>query len=75
LYKYPQTETQLLVKLLKVALHELGHNFGLPHCSNTTCIMADAKGKDHLENEVGFCIICRKNLATKGLQPVTIGFF
>lgn len=30
-------------RLKKVALHELGHNFGLPHCSfNEHCIMRDA---------------------------------
>ncbi len=75
LYKYPQTQKQLLTKLLKVALHELGHNLGLPHCANTTCIMTDAKGKDNLDNEIDFCPICRKNLAMKGLQPVTIGYF
>jgi archaemetzincin len=26
----------------KVTLHELGHNFGLPHCLNKKCVMTDA---------------------------------
>jgi len=32
-------------RLKNVALHELGHNFGLPHCGDTSCLMKDAKGK------------------------------
>jgi archaemetzincin len=75
LYKYPQTQKQLLEKLLKVSLHELGHNFGLPHCINKNCIMTDAKGKDNLTNEIDFCPVCRKMLTAKGLQPMPIGQF
>lgn len=32
-------------QLFKVAVHELGHTEGLPHCAVTTCIMKDAEGK------------------------------
>jgi archaemetzincin len=32
-------------RLVKVALHELGHTLGLPHCNHTpTCLMNDARG-------------------------------
>jgi archaemetzincin len=31
-------------RLTKVVLHELGHNFGLDHCSTPNCLMEDAKG-------------------------------
>jgi archaemetzincin len=69
LQKYPQTQKQLFDKLLKVCLHELGHNFGLPHCANSHCIMTDAKGKDNLASENDFCEKCRETLADKGFQP------
>lgn len=29
-------------RLKKVAVHEFGHNLGLPHCSNKKCVMTDA---------------------------------
>jgi archaemetzincin len=29
-------------RLTKVALHEVGHNLGLPHCENINCVMRDA---------------------------------
>ena len=31
-------------RLAKVAVHELGHNLGLPHCPTRGCLMEDAKG-------------------------------
>jgi archaemetzincin len=50
-------------QLTLVALHELGHNYGLPHCqSNITCMMNDAKGTGKvLEHEKKwFCPDCNK---------------
>jgi archaemetzincin len=32
-------------RLKNVVLHELGHNLGLAHCQDSTCLMVDAKGK------------------------------
>ena len=29
-------------RFIKICCHELGHNFGLPHCSDKSCIMQDA---------------------------------
>ena len=34
--------TVFIARLKKVAIHELGHNFGLPHCDSTGCVMQDA---------------------------------
>lgn len=38
-------EDLLQQRIFKTVVHEMGHNFGLPHCLNKNCIMADAEGK------------------------------
>lgn len=50
----------------KLALHELGHTQGLPHCNKRTCLMRDAEGGNHLDEETGFCESCRSFLKSKG---------
>ena len=53
----------------KLALHELGHAAGLPHCNRSkTCIMRDAKGKDHFPELTEFCPSCKSYLQKKGWQ-------
>lgn len=45
LQKASNTAAQLKQRLIKVVLHEIGHNLGLPHCtSNIKCLMTDAGG-------------------------------
>jgi len=52
-------------QLYKVALHELGHTEGLPHCKNKTCLMRDAEGGNPLNEEKEFCPSCTKYLKAK----------
>jgi archaemetzincin len=57
-------------RLIKEAIHELGHTFGMRHCSLDSCIMyksktisdTDKKGRE-------FCKICRGALA----HPIQLG--
>lgn len=53
-------------KLFKVAIHELGHTQGLPHCPVKNCFMRDAEGKDHLDEETEFCSKCKTVLKESG---------
>lgn len=49
-------------RLFKVVVHEMGHNFGLHHCSNETCIMVDAEGQMKLDKEKDLCSSCKAKL-------------
>jgi archaemetzincin len=53
-------------KLFKVAIHELGHTQGLPHCPVKNCFMRDAEGKDVLDQEHEFCKNCKTVLIKHG---------
>jgi archaemetzincin len=50
----------------KVAIHELGHNSGLPHCEDRTCYLRNAKGGDHTSEEKSFCSDCQQKLEERG---------
>lgn len=54
----------------KVVLHELGHTEGLPHCAVKTCLMKDAEGANHLDEEKDFCKNCKSFLVNKGWQLI-----
>ena len=52
-------------RFIKVALHEIGHNFGLPHCNfSRTCFMEAASGTiKSVDGETRFlCNDCKKKL-------------
>lgn len=55
-------------QLFKVAIHELGHTQGLPHCPDASCFMRDAEGGNPTDEEKGFCISCKRFLIDKGWQ-------
>ncbi|MGN7867064.1 Zn-dependent protease [Chryseobacterium sp. 22458] len=49
----------------KVAIHELGHTQGLPHCPEKMCFMRDAEGKNPTDEETDFCRKCKTFLINK----------
>ncbi len=55
-----------LMQLFKVAIHELGHTQGLPHCTIKSCFMRDAEGHNPTNEEKDFCTNCKNYLINKG---------
>jgi len=51
-------------RIRTIVLHELGHNFGLPHCPNPRCIMNDANEKIATidKSSDDYCRSCRDQL-------------
>ncbi len=61
-----QDGKKLRERLGRLAVHEVGHTLGLPHCGVFACVMNDAKGKliRSLDNSTGvLCGRCRKVVA------------
>ena len=51
---------------VKLALHELGHSFGLDHCPDQQCYMVDVEHKMKFPQTTGFCKSCKTKLNAKG---------
>lgn len=51
-------------RIKKVSVHELGHNFGLPHCPDKKCIMTDAvESVSTIDNaKLELCNFCKNKL-------------
>lgn len=59
------SKSQMLIRLKKVSLHEIGHNLGLSHCThNKECMMNDADGtiKQVDREKIWFCKNCWNKL-------------
>ncbi len=62
LRKTATSQSHCRQRLFKVVVHEMGHNFGLHHCPEETCIMVDAEGQMKLDKEKDLCIDCKRKL-------------
>jgi len=51
-------------RLQKITIHELGHNFGLPHCKNENCVIQDAGETVKIldESDTKLCQKCCKKI-------------
>lgn len=54
----------LYERLAKVALHEIGHNLGLPHCTTKDCFMHDAEAsiKQVDSEKLDLCSNCKSKI-------------
>ena len=57
-------------RLARVAIHELGHTLGLPHCPTEGCLLSDAGGTvDTIDHETELCELCRSRVGWRGNPP------
>ena len=60
-YGLPAREDLMRERLLKEAVHELGHTFGLRHCDDWRCVMTSSYAVERLDVKgADFCGACRR---------------
>lgn len=65
-YGLPAEEGLLRERVVKEALHELGHTFGLTHCANTKCAMSLATHIGLVDaKEEHYCARCGTQLVER----------
>ncbi len=63
-YGLTENNELLRLRLFKECVHELGHTFGLLHCSNYLCVMHSSTGVEEIDLKTEkFCAECRSRLA------------
>ena len=60
-YGLPAHPELVAERLLKEAVHELGHTFGLRHCDDWRCVMASSHSVERLDTKTSnFCERCAR---------------
>jgi len=64
LKKNMKSEEHFQERVIKVVLHELGHNIGLDHCPAKNCMMQDAEGtiRSVDEEKIEVCSSCKAKI-------------
>jgi archaemetzincin len=58
-YGMPKDPRLVQERLLKEALHELGHTFGLQHCPDYLCVMSASHSVERIDlKQADFCAAC-----------------
>lgn len=69
-YGLPPDDATLDLRLVKEALHELGHTQGLRHCDDWRCVMVSSHAVEKLDlKDPDFCAACRRRLQLPSLSP------
>ena len=67
-YGMPADESLLLDRFKKEVIHELGHNFGLLHCTDPACVMRSSTYVEDIDQKSpNLCVKCR---TTAGINLV-----
>lgn len=62
-YGLPADAEKLQRRLLKEAMHEIGHTLGLRHCDNWQCVMVSSHRVERLDLKgADYCVQCRRKL-------------
>lgn len=62
-YDLPEDRVLFLKRVIKEAVHELGHTFGLKHCPNSNCVMCFSNSlHDTDRKNAEFCQSCKTRL-------------
>ena len=65
-YGLPPNIPALRERLLKEAVHELGHTLALPHCEDYQCVMSPSHGIELVDLKSSrFCRLCRDGVPSR----------
>jgi len=66
-YGIPENKELLRNRLLKEAIHELGHTFGLIHCFTLKCVMKSSTYVEEIDQKsIHFCRLCEQKIIDWG---------
>ena len=69
-YGLPDDPALLYRRTEKEALHEIGHTFGLVHCSDYGCVMHFSNSIEEVDLKGDrFCAACAAGIAARGRDP------
>jgi archaemetzincin len=74
-YGLPENRDVTTYRLLKEAVHELGHTFGLIHCSQPKCVMNSSTYVENIDQKSAeLCPLCQKSIKIEKSHSVNKGF-
>ncbi|MCP4716886.1 MAG: archaemetzincin family Zn-dependent metalloprotease [Deltaproteobacteria bacterium] len=69
-YGLPENRELLTERIVKEAVHELGHTFGLLHCSNPACVLTPSTYAEDIDQKSSeLCPQCRQQLQESHPNP------
>lgn len=72
LYGLPAAPALLFARLLKEAVHELGHTYNLVHCHNSSCVMTSSTYVEGIDLKAdAFCDACLRLLRQRRARTST----